>query len=182
MKFSVKVEGLDELDKQLAKLDNQTTGKALYAALNYSSNPMQKDMKDRAPKAAAAYRRYMSHAQGEKTWVKTKNGKPRAGKSKRATTGTGKYIIQQPGLLKSSVRKKRLNKNSQNEHQAALGIFIAQGTGKTFGSPYYWYFIEYGTKYMPAIPFVRPAYEQGKHLVVERFKQNLDKNIKKHSR
>lgn len=182
MKFSVQVDGLDELDKQLGKLDNATSGKLLYAGLNYASGAMFKDIKDRAPRSAAPYRRYMSGGQGKTTWVQTKTGKWRAGKSLRAKRGEGEFVIQQSGLLKKGIRRKRLTKGNRDPHRAAVGIFVGVGSGKTFGTPYYWYFIEHGTRYRPATPFVRPAYQQGEHLVVERFKQNLAKGIKKYNK
>ena len=41
----IEVLGLDELDKQLAKLDDKVKDKALSKALNHALNPMRKDAK-----------------------------------------------------------------------------------------------------------------------------------------
>lgn len=180
MKVSVKIEGLKELDEQLGKIDKEFRGKSLYESLNFASQPMLNAARRGARVAEKRYRRYMSHGQGEATYVKTKNGKWRAGKSKRAKPGEGKFEWQEPGLLKKSVRRRRLNKKSKNEHRASVGIYMHKGTGKTHGSAYYWRFIEYGTKKMPATPFIRPAYHNHEAEAVDRFKSRLAKSIKKH--
>lgn len=84
------------------------------------------------------------------------------------------------GVTKKSVRRRRLNKKSKNKHRASVGIYMHKGTGKTHGSAYYWRFIEYGTKKMPATPFIRPAYHNHEAEAVDRFKSRLAKSIKKH--
>ncbi|AKI27815.1 hypothetical protein [Moraxella phage Mcat22] len=102
MKVSVKIEGLKELDEQLGKIDKEFRGKSLYESLNFASQPMLNAARRGARVAEKRYRWYMSHGQGEATYVKTKNGKWRAGKSKRAKRGEGKFEWQEPGLLKKA--------------------------------------------------------------------------------
>ncbi|OOS03265.1 phage protein, HK97 gp10 family [Moraxella cuniculi DSM 21768] len=178
MKLSVKVEGLDELDKKLGNLRKDLRGKSLYNSLMVASTPMYKQAKRQAPASDAAYRRYMSSGQGEATFRFSKNGKKLKGKRQRAKRGEGKFVIQQAGLLKKNIRRGRLNKNSTNKNRAAIGIGV-NVSGKTGSSAFYWHMVEYGTKYHQAQPFLRPAFENNKEQAVERFKQQLDKNIKK---
>lgn len=178
MKISAKIEGLKELDAALGELDKDLRGRAMYQALNFATNPMLKEVKQRAPATEAAYRRYMSSGQGEKTTVVTKNGKTKKGKSKRAKRGEGRYVIQQAGILRKSIRRQRLTKNSRERHRAAVGIGI-ELKGKTGETAFYWHMVERGTVKMPAVPFLRPAFDHNKDAAVERFKQKLGERIDK---
>ncbi|AKG12256.1 HK97-gp10 family putative phage morphogenesis protein [Moraxella bovoculi] len=178
MKATVKVEGLKELDRALGELNEDLRGRAIYQALNFATNPIVKEAKARAPATEAAYRRYMSSGQGEKTTVFTKNGKARKGKSKRAKRGEGRYVMQQAGLLRKSIRRQRLTKNSRERHRAAVGIGIHL-KGKTGETAFYWHMVERGTVNMPAVPFLRPAFDHNKDEAVERFKQKLGERIDK---
>ena len=165
------IQGLDSLDRKLAELENQMAGKVLYQALNFATNPMLKE--------ANAYKRYMSSGQGEATFKTTKNGKIRRGKSKRAKRGQGKYVIQQAGVLKKSIRRQRA-KNIKNG--AGVGIYIHKKGKKTGNSPFYWHMVEYGTSKMTAQPFLRPAFHNNKDIAVDRFgdklKQAIDKAVR----
>lgn len=151
MKISVKVEGLKELDKALSELSEDMRGKALYEAIGRASAPMLKDAK-----AGAAIA-----------------NEPHEMRYK------GQMVKVQPGLLKSAIRRKRLKKH-HDKHTAAVMIYIGRGTKQKI-YPYYWHFIEFGTKKMPATPFMRPAFERNRAAFVERFKQHLAKSIQKRS-
>lgn len=168
---SLEVEGLDDLDARLGELSNALAGKALYASLNYASAPMLKEAKQRAPKAEAAYRRYMSSGQGEST---------ANGKSKRAKRGEGKFEVYKPGTLRRSIKRGRLTKMSEFKNKgAAIGLFISNKKGDQ--APYYWYFVEYGTAKMAATPFMRPAFDNNIEIFIERFNERLDIEILKHT-
>lgn len=180
MKITTKIEGLKELDKALGNLKEEYRGKSLYNALNFASNPMVSQIRKTVPQTTAPYKRYMSHGQGESTYTKTKNGKLRRGKSKRAKPGEGKFVMQEPALLRKNIRRVRLNKQNQNRHRAAVGIGV-NVSGKTGYSAFYWHMVEYGTRYHRAQPFIRPAFDQNQGRAVERFKSQLAKNIKKHT-
>lgn len=179
MRITAHIEGLQELDKMLADLDNQTSGKALYQALNYASNPILKEVKKRAPVSEQAYRRYMSSGQGIGKTQYTKAGKKRRVATNRAKRGEGRYVIQPAGLLKKNIRRTRLTKNAKNKHRAAVGIGV-NVSGKTGESAFYWQFIEFGTRQMNAIPFLRPAFDGNKDQAVIRFKNQLKKAIEKY--
>ena len=45
------------------------------------------------------------------------------------------------------------------------------GVGISSKDAYYWRFVEFGTKYMPARPFFRPAAEAEQNTYVDRFRQ-----------
>lgn len=174
MKVSVKIEGLKELDEQLGKLQEDMRGRAIYQALNFATNPILKEAKNRAPASEDAYRRYMSSGQGDGYYF-DKNGKKRRRRAKR---GHGRYVIQQAGLLKKSIRRQRLTKKSRNRHRAAVGIGVHL-KGKTGETAFYWHMVERGTKNMPAVPFFRPAFDHHKDEAVQRFKKKLGERIDK---
>lgn len=163
MSVGFRIEGLDELERQFDNLIDTSKKKVMQKALNAGIAPIKKEAKANAPKSEAAYRRYMSSGQGEKT----RNGK-RRGKSRRAKRGTGRYVLQQPGLLKKSIRSKQM-KLTQNP---AVGIYVSD-------KAYYWYFIENGTSKMPAAPFLRPAADSKHEEGVEKFKEKLKVEIDK---
>ncbi|MPW74628.1 hypothetical protein CPI40_05725 [Moraxella catarrhalis] len=96
----------------------------------------------------------------------------------RAKRGHGRYVIQQAGLLKKSIRRQRLTKNSREIHRAAVGIGVHL-KGKTGETAFYWHMVERGTKNMPAVPFLRPAFDHHKDEAVQRFKKKLGERIDK---
>lgn len=173
------IQGLDSLDRKLAELENQMAGKVLYQALNFATNPMLKEAKDKAPSMPNAYKRYMSSGQGQATFKRTKNGKIRRGKSKRAKRGHGKYVIQQAGVLKKSIHRMRAKSIKDG---AGVGIYIHLKGKKTGNSAFYWHMVEYGTSKMTAQPYLRPAFHNNKDIAVNRFgdklKQAIDKAVR----
>lgn len=180
----MKIEGLDEFNAKLHQLreevGNKDTGGVLYSALMFASTPMYNTIRAKAPVSPSPYRRYMSGGQGEKTFVITKRGKTRKGKSKRAKRGTGKYQMQNPGLYRQSIKRRRLTRGaSANIDGAAISIYVAEGSGKTFGSAYYWFFNEFGTKYQAAKPIFRPTFDGGHTDAESRFAKKLGERIDK---
>ncbi|WP_196758392.1 HK97-gp10 family putative phage morphogenesis protein [Moraxella catarrhalis] len=144
----------------------------------FATNPILKEAKNRAPASEDAYRRYMSSGQGEGKTTHTKSGKKRRVATNRAKRGHGRYVIQQAGLLKKSIRRQRLTKNSREIHRAAVGIGVHL-KGKTGETAFYWHMVERGTKNMPAVPFLRPAFDHHKDEAVQRFKKKLGERIDK---
>lgn len=176
----MQIKGLDELNAKLHQLrdelGNKDAGKALYSSLMFASAPMYKAIKAKAPVSPNAYRRYMSGGQGSGYYI-DKNGKKRRRRAKR---GTGKYQLQTPGLYRESIKRRRLTKGvSANLDGAAIAIYVAEGTGKTFGSAYYWFFNEFGTKYQAAQPIFRPTFDGGHADAKSRFAQKLGERIDK---
>lgn len=159
----IKIKGLEEFEEKVHALrdeiGNKDTGKALYGSLMYAGTPMYNQIRANAPVSNAPYRRYATRA---------KTGK------------RGYYQIQNPGLYKKSIKRRRLTKGaSANLDGAAIAIYVAEGSGKTFGSAYYWFFNEYGTKYQAAKPIFRPVFANGVGEAEDRFAQKLGERIDK---
>ncbi|WP_241497623.1 HK97-gp10 family putative phage morphogenesis protein [Moraxella catarrhalis] len=144
----------------------------------FATNPILKEAKNRAPASEDAYRRYMSSGQGEGKTTHTKSGKKRHVATNRAKRGHGRYVIQQAGLLKKSIRRQRLTKNSRNRHRAAVGIGVHL-KGKTGETAFYWHMVERGTSQMPAVPFLRPAFDKNVQVAVNAFAKTLKDEIDK---
>lgn len=121
----IEVLGLDELDKQLAKLDDKVKDKALSKALNHALNPMRKDAK-----------------------------------------------------LYASVAPEPHTMIVYGGHGVAMGIYVGKGT-KQKEYPNYWHFVEYGTSKMPAVPFLRPAFDKNVQVAVNAFAKTLKDEIDK---
>ena len=176
----MKLIGAEELGKKLKQareeITNKQAGSALYSSLMYASLPMYKYVRSQAPMTKAPYRRYMSYGQGDGFYY-DKNGKKRRRRAKR---GTGKYEIQESGLYHKSIKRRRLTRGkSANLDGAAIAIYVAEGSGKTHGSAYYWFFNEYGTKYQAARPIFRPAFNSGAEDAADRFTIKLGERIDK---
>ncbi|WP_435931859.1 hypothetical protein ACSF86_01170 [Moraxella bovoculi] len=105
MKVAVKVEGLKELDRALGELKEDMRGKALYSALHFAANSMLKEAKARAEQAAEPHQ--MQYG--------------------------GNTVTVKPGLLKSSLKKRRLTKkeHAQGMCSAAIGIVISKKIRKS---------------------------------------------------
>lgn len=144
----------------------------------FATNPILKEAKNRAPASEDAYRRYMSSGQVEGKTTHTKAGKKRRVATNRAKRGHGRYVIQQAGLLKKSIRRQRLTKNSREIHRAAVGIGVHL-KGKTGETAFYWHMVEYGTSQMPAVPFLRPAFDKNVQVAVNAFAKTLKDEIDK---
>ncbi|WP_432481015.1 HK97-gp10 family putative phage morphogenesis protein [Moraxella sp. ZY200743] len=176
----MQINGLDELNNKLKalrdELGNKDAGKVLYSSLMFASTPMYKAVRAKAPVSPSMYRRYMSGGQGDGYYF-DKNGKKRRRRAKR---GTGKYQMQAPGLYKKSIKRRRLTRGvSANIDGAAIAIYVSEGTGKTYGSAYYWYFNEFGTSSQAPRPIFRPTFDGGYANAEVRFAQKLGERIDK---
>lgn len=153
MDISVEIEGLDDLTKQLQRLESLAKQKTLtYKALFAASKPMLDEVKLLAPKAAQQYFRYYAGRDGNKS-----------------------RILQTPGKLKKSIKRKRI----KLEKSVGVGIYsnpIKHGGAMKY-SVFYWRFLEYGTPKMRAFPFIRPAFDHKKDESLELFKQRYREYI-----
>ena len=87
---------------------------------------------------------------------------------------TGQYTLIEPGTMKNSIKRQRL----KNRPDPTITIRVGK-KNRSAPYPYYWYFVEHGNSFMPAIPFLRPAFETTWQQVVERFKNEMHKRIDK---
>ncbi len=151
-RVEVRIEGLAELDEALAQFSEKVAKKSIYNALNYALTPMVKDVKQRATVAEKTHKMLYGRA----------------------------YVEVQPGLIRESIRRRRLKKSEIAKLRVSAGVAIHAGKGKTQKYyPKYWPFVEYGTVKMVAIPFFRPAFDANIRIAFDRFYDKLAKNIEK---
>lgn len=151
-RVEVRIEGLAELDEALAQFSEKVAKKSIYSALHYALTPMTKDVKQRATVAEKTHKMLYGRV----------------------------YVDVQPGLIRESIRKRRLKKSEIAKLGVSAGVAIHAGKGKTQKYyPKYWPFIEYGTTKMVAIPFFRPAFDANIRIAFDRFYDKLAKNIEK---
>lgn len=156
MDITVEFEGLQELEEQLQALTAVVAKNQIYSAISYGLTPIVSEIRNNAPKAAAAYYRY------------SKGGKKIGGGRK----SEAERHLEQPGRLRSQVRRWRV-KGLPDSYGVGVGI---KKKSKEYVA-FYWYFIEYGTAKQAAVPFIRPAFDAGKEKAVERYMDKLRKNI-----
>ena len=154
MNETFEIQGLSELEERLIELaDKKLAEKMIYSALSAAATPMVKTAKQYAAVATEPH----SMQYGNRT------------------------VEVQPGLLKSSIRRRKLKKSEMSKlgiQGVALSIYVGKGTKQKI-YPRYWHFVEYGTAKMPATPFLRPAFEQNVQISLDRFKQKLTENLDK---
>lgn len=162
----IDVLGLEALQEAMTQFDKKLHDKALHSASRVAIGVIAKEVKIQAPASEHAYRRYMSSGQG--------------GDGKRAKRGEGRYRIQQAGLLRESIKVRKLKKQEMAKigAESAYAIYIGKGKKQKF-YPYYWSFVEFGTAKMLPIPFLRPSFDRQKQAAVNKFKSKLSANIEK---
>lgn len=150
----IEIQGLDRLDEVIATLDDKMKDKALSKALNHALNPIRKDAKFYA---SVAPEPHIMMVKG------------------------GRRVVVQRGLLRSAIRKRKVPKREMGEfggHGVAMGIYVGKGT-KQKEYPNYWHFLEYGTSQMPAVPFLRPAFDKNVQKAVDIFAKTLKDELDK---
>ena len=95
-----------------------------------------------------------------------KRNAPRAEKSYYRYRKHGRKKVR-PGNLRRSITRKRL----KDQTNASVAIYVKSRA-------FYYRFIEYGTPTMMATPFLRPAFDQNKHLFVELFQQRYREHVR----
>lgn len=151
VEFSISTD-FSDIEQGLAGLTARMAKKAVDGAITYAKTPMLKDAQEKAAKAEADHR--MEYGDG--------------------------YVDVHPGLLKESIKWRKLKAKELQELGASAGGAIYIGKGKTQKLyPRYWHFIEYGTSAFAPAPYFRPAFEQNKQLFLDRFCQKLRQNIDK---
>ena len=156
MAETIKVHGLQELSQTLMKLPAELEKRVIMGALRAAGQTIRKEAMARAP------------------------------------------ILQEPdprrraGTLRKSISVRRV----KGKVAVYVGVFglsgkrmaeFKAGGGKKGANnpddPYYWKWVEYGTKKMAARPFLRPAFEAKKFEAIRLFeaymKKRLDKEVRK---
>ena len=88
------------------------------------------------------------------------------------------------GVLVRSIYRTRDKANSNQVQEAAMvGVRSGKRYKKKKQDAYYWRFVEFGTKFLPARPFLRPAAESTKSqqlaAMVEKLKVGMEKAVAK---
>ena len=151
---TVHIEGLKELDQALKQLPDRLARNGLRASVYAGAKVVRDEAKRRAPKAVKAL-------------------------------GTDQ---PPPGTLKRSVIMKQIRELSGQDRQT---FFVTVRHGKKYRKQgkkgnlsqdaWYWRFIEFGTRKMAAMPFLRPALEAKRHEAAQAMKMRLRQRIEKHA-
>lgn len=126
--------------------------------LEYAAQPMVNAMQAGAPTGTKIHYRY----------AKRMGGRSKRGEGQRVATYT-------PGNLRRSFRVLDLKRTNDVIVGAKLAKRAAKGTfGGAKSDAYYLHWVEYGTKNMPARPFVRPAIISASPAVIRRVQRGCD--------
>lgn len=154
MSASIKIEGLKEVQKNLKKLEGAAKGNALRMALRKSAKPIYDAVRAKVPVAESEY--------VAKQYVKT-----------GGVTSKVKGTVS-PGRLKKSIRiSSRLNRRGKGK--TAATVSIKAGNADAF----YARFVEFGTRYVQARPFMRDAFERYGSRSIKDFSKHLKLAIEK---
>ncbi len=95
-------------------------------------------------------------------------GQESKGRVRLRTTKKGKVSISNYGKLKLNLR---IVNNPSTTHSASVAV--------TVGKAFWGMFLEFGTRFMAARPFLRPAFESKKYEALKVFGQELGAGIEK---
>ncbi|WP_421794294.1 HK97-gp10 family putative phage morphogenesis protein [Hydrocarboniphaga effusa] len=153
---SIKVQGLDQLLKNLEQLPRELVSKnggLVRTALFKATKRIREQARQRAPRD---------------TGVLAKNIIAVRDKNPRANGASERYII--------TVRKKRWSKQAKERATRRANGKIDY---RRSNDAYYWRWVEFGTATQQAQPFLRPAFESEKEAAVLDFKDSLASGIKR---
>lgn len=154
MKVSVEVKGMDQLLAQFKELgDERKMNAALKPILRVAARPTLAAARALVPIGTRVHVR------------STKPGK-KAGSSKVTRT---QY---DPGNLKKS-----LGIYTKKKDRGAAVVYVGPRVGKSGHDGYYAHMVEFGTRYQPAQPFMRPAIQQTAGVVTKKIEQSFEKTV-----
>ncbi len=149
MAENIKLFGLKELDRKLARMDKRIAFKALRGALMESSKPMFLAAKQNA----------------QATGVKGFDAGAIA-------ASMGRYV------KKLAPKRTVLFLGPKNKAKRAINLWNAKH-GKNVTRLTHFHLVEFGSKKGPAQPYLRPAFEKNKLAVARNFGRILAKQIEK---
>lgn len=107
----------------------------------------------------------------------------------RSSAYAGIQVIKKEAQAMAPVRTGRLSQKAiyvklskeSTQYTAAysLGVRVGRREAKRERDAYYWFMVEYGTKFMAAMPFLRPAFESKKMEALQRFTNKLKQFVDK---
>lgn len=152
MAETIRVDGLKELDRQLAKLEKATGGKVLKGALMDAARPIWKAARTNA----------------EATGIRGQDAGALA-----AAMGRWAKIVNKRRVIVFIGPRKRSKKG--------LAVYNAKH-GTDIRNLVHAHMVEFGTMKDPAQPYMRPAFEQNKLIAAQRFGKRLAERILKVTR
>ena len=150
---TVKLEGVDALNKALAEATKQIRTKAVRSALRKAGQVISKEAKQAAPVLSAP----------------TKTRKP--GTVKKAIAVRASKFARQAGNEGVFINVRPL----RGSRQKTLG----KAGAKNPNDPFYWRFLEFGTVKMKARPFLSPAAESKGNEAIKTFMDSVIPQIEK---
>lgn len=158
----MQMHGLDELQEKLKKLGDVKVTKRISRKAARKAMAIVRDAARQKAKS------FDDPSTNNKIW---KQIVVQSGKSRNRDE-----VVMRVGV-KGGARVPYTN-NAQNRRLGRAGK-----TYKTEGHHFYWRFLEFGTAYIPAVPFMRPAFNQNYQAVEVEFAQvfmaELDKELAK---
>ena len=155
MKMTVEVQGLRELNAALRQLPQKVEKRVLDAALKAGAAPIAADASRRAPVL-------------QEPDPRRKPGTVRdavKATSRRETEGHSALVVVKP---------RRLTRAQISLFKAKSG----QSGANNPEDPWYWWFIEFGTRFQAARPFLRPAFEARKNEAVRLIHERLGRRLR----
>jgi HK97 gp10 family phage protein len=81
------------------------------------------------------------------------------------------------GRLRSNIYRFKL-RGRQTDHSVAYGVSVrTKGKSGTAKNAFYWRFVEFGTRFVRARPFLRPGFEASKGRAVAKMREQLAKRL-----
>lgn len=155
--MTVKLEGVEDLKRALAEASTHIRTKAVRGALREAGKVIQSAARAAAPILA----------------VPTKTRKP--GTIQRNIVVRPSKMARKEGMEGVYVSVRGIRGNARTKRLGKAGATNPN-------DPYYWRFLEMGTRKMAAKPFMRPAAENKGAQAVEKFMQTVVPQIEKLNR
>lgn len=154
---TVTIEGLTELKQALRQLPQELTHKVLKGALTDGAHEIEHEAERRAP------------------ILKTPDPRRKPGTLRRRMSSIGLRTAVRPYQATVLVYPRPLSRGKVTAFKRSTG----KGASDNPDDPFYWRFVEYGTRFMAAIPFLRPAFEAKKYAALEKVRAALKLRIEK---
>ncbi len=163
---TVHIAGLKELLQGLSALPFELGKGAIYTALGGAARIVRQQAIANAPQLAASDPAVLA-------------GRRKSGTLKRAIRASRSKINKgQNGLWEIILRVKPLKKRQRLKFKQATG---KQGRDNP-DDPYYWWLVEFGTRYRQATPFLRPAFAQTKDAQLRAIRERMAAGLQRAAR
>lgn len=142
----VRIAGLKELLRGLGQLPDALAQRVIYAALGAAARIVRNRAIELAPELSSSH-------------PAVRRGVRKPGTLKRAIRASRSKINKgQRGVYEMIVRVKPLKSAQRRRFKAETG----RAGRDNPDDPFYWWWVEFGTRKMPARPFLRPAFRTTK--------------------